>query len=104
MRAAAAGYGYRESHDPVFMPIPQRGHVLIGFADYRQRLFAAVRLEVMAGIRNHAHVESDLVMESEHVLDRGRTLPAPERRRLFARRMHMGMPVDDHALSLTFEA
>src|SRR5215831_6701342 len=39
-------------------------------------------------------------MQPQHVVDRRGTLPAPERRRLLARRMHVGMPVDDHAALL----
>src|SRR5436305_11183907 len=78
------------------MPVAQRGHVFVRLADDRQRLLAAVSLEVMAGIRDHAYIEPDFIMQPEHILDRRRTLPAPERRRLLARRVHMRMPINDH--------
>ena len=96
MIVAAARDGDRERDDLVLVLVAQRGEVLIRGADVRHRLLAGEFLQIVAGVRDHADIEADLVVQAEHIVDSRRTLPAPERVRLLAQRMHMGVPVDDH--------
>src|SRR5258708_3730507 len=96
MVVAAARDCDRDCHHAVLMLVPQRRQIVVRLADRRQRVLARIGLEVMAGVRDHAEVQPDLVVQAQHVVDGGRAVAAPERRRLLARRMHMGVPVDDH--------
>jgi hypothetical protein len=97
MSVAAARDRGRDRHQLVFVPVAQPRHVFIRGADHRQSLVAGEALEVMAGVRDYADVETDLVVQPQHVLDGGRTMSLPERQRLLAGRMNVGMPIDDHA-------
>ena len=86
----------RDRDQLVFVPVAQRRHVFVRRTDHRQCLRAVEALEIMAGVRDHADVETDLLVQTQHVLDGGRTVALPERQRLLAGRMDVGMPVDDH--------
>src|SRR5262249_48038482 len=86
----------RERDEAALVLIAQRSEVAVRLAGGRQRFLAGVALEVMARVRDHAHVEAAFVMQPQHVIDGRGTLPAPERCGLLARRMDVGVPVDDH--------
>src|SRR5262249_17889336 len=82
-----------DRHYSVLMHVPQRRQIMVGLADDGERLLAGVVLEVVAGVRDHAEIEADLVVQPQYIVDGGRTLAAPERRRLLALGINVGMPV-----------